>query len=73
MPPNALLYRSAHVCGRTTTKSSCIDAVASEDTGNADFVIKRCRRVHKGMVIPWGKTYPTWAAWGISGAAKPPR
>ncbi len=46
------LYRTAHVCGRTLPKSSCIDAVASEDTGNADLAIKRCRRVYRGMVIP---------------------
>jgi hypothetical protein len=54
-------------------KSSCIDAVASGDTGNADLVTKRYRRVYKGREIPLGKTFPMWAAWGISGAAKPLR
>jgi hypothetical protein len=66
--------QSAHVfCGRTLPKSSWIDAVASGDTGNADLVTKRCRRVYKGREIPLGKTFPMWAAWGISGAAKPLR
>jgi hypothetical protein len=58
---------------RTLPKSSCIDAVASGDTGNADLVTKRYRRVYKGRQIPLGKTFPMWAAWGISGAAKPLR
>lgn len=48
-------------------------AVASEDTGNADLVIERCRRAYKGMGFPLGKALPMWAAWGIPGAAKPPR
>jgi hypothetical protein len=72
--PDALLRRSAHVCGGPLPKSSCVDAVGSEDTGNADLVIKRRRRVCEGMGIPLGKTLlPMWAAWGISGAAKPLR
>jgi hypothetical protein len=61
---NALAYRSAHVCGRTLPKSSLIDAVASGNTGDAGLVMKRCRRVYEGIEM--------WAAWGVSGAAKPP-
>jgi hypothetical protein len=37
-------------------KLSRIDAVASGDAGNAELVIKRCRRVYEGMEIPLGKT-----------------
>jgi hypothetical protein len=76
---STLSYGSAHVCGRTLPKSSYIDAVASGGTGNADIVIKRRRRAYKGTKIPLGKTllrvrlFPMWAAWGISGAAKPLR
>jgi hypothetical protein len=63
-------YISTCFCGRTLPKSSCIDTVASGDTGNADLVTKRYRRVYKEREIPLGKTFPMWAAWGISGAAK---